>query len=120
MPRKPRIEYKGAVYHVMSRGNRGEAIFRDDSDHETFLETLGQACGRAGWLIHAYVLMGNHYHLLLETPQANLVVGMRWLQSTYTQRFNEKLESGERPLIPKALATWLYPPGSRRVRFAKP
>ena len=88
MPRKPRIEYKGAVYHVMSRGNRGEAIFRDDSDHETFLETLGQACGRAGWLIHAYVLMGNHYHLLLETPQANLVVGMRWLQSTYTQRFN--------------------------------
>ena len=53
MPRKPRIEYKGAVYHVMSRGNRGEAIFRDDSDHETFLETLGQACSRAGWLIHA-------------------------------------------------------------------
>ena len=55
-----------------------------------FLDTLGEACTRCGWIIHAFVLMGNHYHLLLETPAANLVDGMRWLQSTYTQRFNAR------------------------------
>jgi REP element-mobilizing transposase RayT len=88
MPRKPRIEYAGAVYHVLSRGNRREEIFRDDPDRGCFLETLGQACGRTGWRVHAFVLMGNHYHLLLETPEPNLVAGMKWLQGTYTQRFN--------------------------------
>ena len=88
MPRKPRIEYAGAVYHVMCRGDRQEAVFRDDRDCVVFLETLGEACERCGWRIHAYVLMGNHYHLLLETPEANLVAGMQWLQGTYTKRFN--------------------------------
>ncbi|NQV35803.1 MAG: transposase [Phycisphaeraceae bacterium] len=88
MPRKPRIEYAGAIYHVMSRGNRGGAIFEDDTDREMFLETLGQACSKTGWIVHCYVLMGNHYHVLLETPEANLVSGMQWLQSTFTQRFN--------------------------------
>lgn len=88
MARKPRVEYPGAVYHVMSRGNRGQKVFRTDQDNEIFLATLGEACGRTGWKIHAYVLMGNHYHLLLNTPEANLVAGMQWLQSTYTQRFN--------------------------------
>ena len=82
MPRKPRIEFAGAVYHVMSRGNRGEAIFRDDRDRIRFLETLGEACEKTGWRIHAYVLMFNHYHLLLETLQPNLVAGMKWLQRT--------------------------------------
>ncbi len=72
----------------MSRGNHQEAIFRDGRDGEIFLDTLGEACGRTGWRIHAFVLMGNHYHLLLETPEANLVAGMKWLQGTYTQRFN--------------------------------
>ncbi len=90
MPRKPRIEYAGAIYHVMSRGNRGDSIFLDDRDRETFLSTLDEACGRCGWRIHAFVLMGNHYHLLLETPEANLVAGMKWLQGTYTQRFNSR------------------------------
>ncbi|MDF7801646.1 transposase [Pontiellaceae bacterium B1224] len=90
MPRKPRIEYEGAIYHVMSRGNRGDAIFLDDKDREVFLDTLDEACGRCGWRIHAFVLMGNHYHLLLETPEANLVAGMKWLQGTYTQRFNSR------------------------------
>ncbi|MFA7257422.1 MAG: transposase [Kiritimatiellales bacterium] len=90
MPRKPRIEFAGAIYHVMSRGNRQDAIFLDDRDCETFLDTLAEACGRTGWRIHAFVLMGNHYHLLLETPQANLVAGMKWLQGTYTQRFNSR------------------------------
>ncbi len=90
MPRKPRIEFAGAIYHVMSRGNRQDAIFLDDRDCETFLNTLAEACGRTGWRIHAFVLMGNHYHLLLETPEANLVAGMKWLQGTYTQRFNSR------------------------------
>lgn len=90
MPRKPRIEYAGAVYHVMSRGQRREDIFHGDKDRNLFLETLGEACERTGWKIHAYVLMGNHYHLLLETPEANLVAGMKWLQTTYTARFNAR------------------------------
>jgi REP element-mobilizing transposase RayT len=90
MPRKPRVEYAGAIYHVMSRGNRQQAIFRTDQDREMFLDTLGEACGRTGWKVHAFVLMGNHYHLLLEIAEANLVAGMQWLQSTYTKRFNAR------------------------------
>ena len=88
MARPLRIEYPGATYHVMARGNQGRAIYRDDRDRLRFLETLGEACGKTGWRLHAYVLMGNHYHLLVETPEANLVAGMKWLQGTYTQRFN--------------------------------
>jgi REP element-mobilizing transposase RayT len=88
MPRKPRVEYAGAVYHVMSRGNHGQKVFRTDQDNFVFLAALDEACRRTGWRIHAYVLMGNHYHLLLETPEANLVAGMQWLQSTYTKRYN--------------------------------
>lgn len=88
MARKPRVEYAGAIYHVMSRGNHSEGIFRSDTDCESFLSALGEACGRTGWHVHAYVLMGNHYHLLLETPEPNLVAGMQWLQGTYTKRFN--------------------------------
>ena len=70
MPRQVRIEYPGAKYHVMCRGDRRETIFEDDKDRECFIETLGQAAKRAGWLVHAYVLMGNHYHLLLDCPAA--------------------------------------------------
>ena len=88
MGRCPRIEYEGAVYHVMCRGNRQEPVFLEDRDHEVFLDTLGEACDRCGWRVHAFALMGNHYHLLIETPEANLVDGMRRLQGTYTKRFN--------------------------------
>lgn len=88
MGRSPRIEYEGAVYHLMSRGNRQEPVFLDDHDNRMFLNALEEACSRTGWRVHAFVLMGNHYHLLIETPEANLVDGMRWLQGTYTQRFN--------------------------------
>ena len=88
MARKPRIEYAGAVYHVMNRGNRQAAIFRGDGDRRCFLEALGEVCERTGWRVHAYVLMGNHYHLLVETPEPNLTAGMQWLQGTYTKRFN--------------------------------
>ena len=90
MPRSPRIEYAGAVYHVMCRGDHREAIFKGDEDRLLFLETLGQVCERAGWRIHGYVLMPNHYHLLLETPNGGLVDGMRWFQTTYTTRFNTR------------------------------
>jgi putative transposase len=88
MPRKGRIEYEGAVYHVMDRGDRLEAIFLDGEDRRIFLKTLWQACERTGWRVHSYVLMTNHYHLLLETPEANLSSGMRWFQATYTIRHN--------------------------------
>lgn len=79
---------------MMSRGNRQDPIFLDERDCEVFLDTLDEACGRTGWRIHAFVLMGNHYHLLLETPEANLVAGMKWLQGTYTQRFNARHKLG--------------------------
>ena len=90
MARRPRIEFPGAVYHIMSRGDRGEAIYWDDEDRQRFLVCIGDVCLRTGWRIHAFVLMTNHYHLLLETPESNLVTGMKWLQGTYTQRFNRR------------------------------
>ncbi|MEM0897029.1 MAG: transposase, partial [Verrucomicrobiota bacterium] len=74
----------------MSRGNDGQAVFRSDRDRVVFLETLEEACERTGWEVHAYVLMGNHYHLLVVTPRANLVDGMKWLQGTFTQRWNAR------------------------------
>ena len=85
-----RIEYAGAFYHVMARGNRRERIFHDDVDRRFFLQTLGEACERTGWRVHAWVLMRNHYHLMLETPEANLIEGMKWLQNSYTRRFNSR------------------------------
>jgi len=88
MARPLRIEYEGAAYHVMARGNHGKAIFADDLDRRVWLATLAEASEKTGWRIHAYVLMNNHYHLLLETPEGNLVAGMKWLQGTYTQRYN--------------------------------
>lgn len=90
MARVIRVEYPGAFYHVMARGNRRERIFRDEGDRRFFCETLGEACERTGWRVHAWVLMSNHYHLMVETPEANLVAGMKWLQNTYTRRFNSR------------------------------
>ncbi len=88
MARSIRIEFAGAYYHVMARGNRREDIFLDDDDHRFFLATLAEACGMTGWRVHAWVLMGNHYHLFIQTPEPNLVAGMCWLQNTFTRRFN--------------------------------
>jgi REP element-mobilizing transposase RayT len=90
MARKLRVEYPGAVYHVMNRGDRREPIFRDDKDRVLFLETLAECCGKTGWEVHALCLMGNHFHLVVETPQGNLVAGMKWLLGTYTGRFNRR------------------------------
>ena len=94
MARKLRVEYRGAIYHVMNRGDRREPIFRDDADRHRFLETLSETCSKTGWQIHAYCLMGNHFHLVLETPQANLVAGMKWFLGTYTSRFNRRHQFG--------------------------
>ena len=90
MARKTRIEFPGAIYHVLDRGDRREAIYGDDEDRRSFLATLEAACQRTGWRVHAYVLMSNHYHFMLETPEPNLVAGMRWFQATWTMRFNRR------------------------------
>ena len=90
MPRQLRLQYPGAMYHVMSRGNRRGKIFLDDVDRQDFLKTLAEACQKTGWQVHAYCLMPNHYHLVLETPEPNLVAGMAWLQSSYTIRLNHR------------------------------
>jgi len=78
------------MYHVMSRGDRREDIFLNDVDRQDFLKTLAEACQKTDWQIHAYCLMCNHFHLVLETPNPNLVAGMAWLQSTYTIRLNHR------------------------------
>ena len=90
MARKLRVEYPGAIYHVMNRGDRREPIFKDDGDQQRFLDTLGGACAKTGWQVHALCLMPNHFHLVIETPQANLVAGMKWLLGTYTSGFNRR------------------------------
>jgi REP element-mobilizing transposase RayT len=90
MPRPLRIEYPGAIYHVMNRGDRREPIFKDDRDHQRFLATLGEVCVKTQWEVHAFCLMHNHFHLVVETPQANLVAGMKWFLGTYTARFNRR------------------------------
>ena len=97
MPRPLRIEYEGAAYHVMCRGNRGMEVFNTDADKLLWLSTLGEACERCQMVVHAYCLMTNHYHLLLETPRGNLSAGMKWLQATFTQKANRvaiKLNNG--------------------------
>ena len=90
MPRSIRLEQASAFYHVMARGNRRESIDVDEDDRRFFLKTLGEACAMTGCRVHAWVLTGNHYHLLIETPHPNLVAGMRWFQTTGTARFNRR------------------------------
>ena len=90
MARPLRVQYAGAIYHVMNRGDRREAVFKDNKDHERFLQTLAEACARTGWQIHAWCLMKNHFHLVIETPQPNLAAGMKWFLGTYTGRFNRR------------------------------
>lgn len=90
MSRPLRLQYPGAVYHLTSRGNARQRIFLDNPDRELFLSTLSHVISRYGWLCHAYCLMDNHYHLLVETPKANLSLGMRQLNGIYTQAFNRR------------------------------
>lgn len=88
MARKLRLKFPGACYHVINRGNYRSHIFRSDATKAAFERCLFEACTKSGWVLDAFVLMGNHYHLALETPQGNLVAGMQWLQATFGNRFN--------------------------------
>ena len=90
MARPLRIEYEGAVYHITSRGNARQDIFLGSDDRTTFLKILGDVVERYNWICHAYCLMTNHYHLLIETPDANLSRGMQQLNAVYTQAFNRR------------------------------
>ena len=90
MARPLRVEFPGAIYHVTARGNERRAIFRDDEDRRLFLATLEETFEEYGLRIHAFCLMPNHYHLLVETPRANLSRAIGWFQTTYTIRFNRR------------------------------
>ncbi len=90
MSRPLRLEFEGAVWHVTARGNERREVFKDDDDRSRFLGVLGDVVERARWRLHAYVLMGNHYHLLVETPVPTLSFGMRQLDGIYGQRFNRR------------------------------
>jgi len=89
MARKLRLEFPGACYHVINRGNYRADIFRTEGAKAAFEACLFEACAKSGWLLHAHVLMSNHYHLAVETPAGNLVAGMHWLQATFANRFNK-------------------------------
>jgi putative transposase len=88
MARPLRLEFAGALYHVTSRGDGREDIYLSDEDRQAWVETFAAVCSRFNWVCHAYCLMSNHYHLIVETPDANLSIGMRQLNGVYTQRFN--------------------------------
>ncbi len=88
MARPLRIEYPGALYHVTSRGNAKQKIFRNDRDRKIFLDIMGDVIERFHFICHAYCLMDNHYHLVIETPEGNLSEGMRQINGVYTQRYN--------------------------------
>ena len=90
MARPLRIEYPGALYHITTRGNARRPIFKDDRDRFLFLDILHRVSDRYHWLCHAYCLMDNHYHLVVETPEGNLSVGMRQINGIYTQMYNRR------------------------------
>ena len=95
MPRQLRFQEDGTVYHVLNRGNYRADIFGTEGAKAAFLQCLDEACAKTGWVVHAWCLMANHYHLALETPTGNLVEGMQWLQGTFAMRFNRlRKESG--------------------------
>jgi putative transposase len=88
MPRKHRIEYPGAIYHIISRGNYRKDLFTNDQTAEAFERSIFEVAERCGWKLYAYVIMSNHYHMAIKTPEPNMVEGIRWLQSTFATRFN--------------------------------
>jgi REP element-mobilizing transposase RayT len=90
MSRDLRLEFPGALWHVTSRGNEQKDIFRDDDDRRFFLDFLGQAVERFNWILYQYVLMSNHFHLVIELTKESLSHGMKWLNGRYGQRFNRR------------------------------
>lgn len=97
MARKVRLEYPGACYHVINRGNEGRAIFEPPGAGAAFERTLFEACESYQWRLHAYAILADHFHLALETPKANLSDGMQWLQGTWSNRFNRYHGEAGRP-----------------------
>ena len=93
MARSLRVEYPGAVYHVLNRGNYRKPVFGTPQTRDAFIRCLFQACQRCGWRLYAFCILSNHYHIALETPEGNLSVGMQWLQSTFANRFNRAHKS---------------------------
>ncbi|MDP0496319.1 MAG: transposase [Verrucomicrobiota bacterium JB024] len=94
MARSVRVEFAGAIYHVLNRGNYRKDLFTVGESGGWFVRALQEASEQCGWRVHAYVVMSNHYHLVVETPEPNLVDGMHWLQTTFSSRFNRSM--GER------------------------
>jgi REP element-mobilizing transposase RayT len=94
------------MYHLMSRGNRRQNIYLDNVDRHDFLKTLAEACQKTSWQVHACCLMSNHYHLVVETHNANLVAGMAWLQSAFTIRLNHRHKLIGHVLSGRAKLTW--------------
>jgi putative transposase len=92
MPRRPRTNYPGAITHVIARGNRRQPIYLEDRGYRSFLAVLEAVSQRHGWRCHAYCLMPNHYHAVIETPVENLSVGMQYLNSRYAEWFNRRFE----------------------------
>ncbi len=90
MARPLRIQYEGAFYHVTARGNEKKDIFRDDADRNKFIQVLESVVEKYKWIVHAYCFMGNHYHLVVETPLKDISAGMRQLNGVYTQNFNKR------------------------------
>lgn len=97
MARPLRLEYPGAYYHVINRGNYRRDVFGQEGAKATFERTLFEAAERFGWRLHAYVIMRNHFHLAVETPDPNLSLGMKWLQGTWAMRFNRFRDEHGRP-----------------------
>ena len=106
------------MYHVMSRGDQRNDIFFSDVDRHDFIKTLAEACQKTGWQVHAFCLMRNHYHVVLETPNANLVAGMAWLQSTYTIRLNSRHQQVGRVLSGRYKAQLVEGSGNGYLRTA--
>ena len=117
MARKQRLEYAGACYHVINRGNYRRDLFSGEGAAESFIKCLGEACTAFGWRLHGYVVMSNHFHLAVETPEPNLSEGMRWLQGTWAQRFNRFRGEGGRPFQGRYKALQADPKGSAVPNF---
>jgi putative transposase len=113
MARKLRIDRAGSVYHVLNRGNFQFDVFASAGARQAFLDCLDEACRRTGWVIHAWAIMINHFHLALETPEPNLVAGMQWLLTTFCARYNRfrsqhgHVFQGRYKAFPVAQGAWL-------------
>jgi len=111
MPRQPRIEFEGACYHVINRGNYRAHVFKSDGAKQALLKTLGETAQKLGWKVHAWVIMTNHFHVALETPPGNLVEGMKLWQGSFATRYN-RLHKEQGPIFQGRYKSMLVDSGS--------